>query len=77
MEIQRFSRSPLESFKDIPSHLSCSYYVGNIIKLVEQLKYLGRFIRSTEKDIEIRIAKARSALNNACILFGNKKCPTI
>ena len=31
---------------------------GNIIKQVENFKYLGSFIISTNKDIEIRIAKA-------------------
>ena len=42
---------------------------GNIIKQVENFKYLGSFIISPDKYIEIRIAKA-------CILFGNQKCPT-
>ena len=37
---------------------------GNIIKQVENFKYLGSFIRSTEKDIEIIIAKAWPALNS-------------
>ena len=37
---------------------------GNIIRQVENFKYLGSFIRSTEKDIKIRIAKAWSELNS-------------
>ena len=36
----------------------------NIIKQVENFKYLGSYIESTENDIEIIIAKAWSALNS-------------
>ena len=42
---------------------------GNIIKQVENFKYLGSVIGSTEKDIEIRIAKAWSALNSMLTIW--------
>ena len=44
----------------------------NIIKQVENFKYLGSFIRSTEKDIEIRIAKYWSALNSMRTIWKSK-----
>ncbi len=36
---------------------------GNLLKVVEDFKYLGSYIASTERDIEIRIGKAWGALN--------------
>ena len=36
---------------------------GNLIKVVKDFKYLGSYIASTEKDIEIRIGKAWGAVN--------------
>ena len=36
---------------------------GNVIKQVEDFKYLGSFIASTEHDIDIRLGKAWGALN--------------
>ena len=45
---------------------------GNIIKQVENFKYLGSYIGSTEKDIEILIAKAWSALNSMHTIWKSK-----
>ena len=36
---------------------------GNLLKVVEDFKYLGSYIASTERDIEIKIGKAWGALN--------------
>ena len=36
---------------------------GNMIKRVEDLKYLGSYIKLTDRDVNIRIAKAWAALN--------------
>ena len=36
---------------------------GNLLKVVEDFKYLGSYIASTERDIEIRIGQAWGALN--------------
>ena len=36
---------------------------GNLLKVVKDFKYLGSYIASTEKDIEIRLGKAWGALN--------------
>ena len=35
---------------------------GNLLKVVEDFRYLGSYIASTERDIEIRIGKAWGAL---------------
>ena len=45
---------------------------GNIKKQVENFKYLGSNIESTEKDIEIRISKAWSALNSMRTIWKSK-----
>ena len=45
---------------------------GHTIKKVENFKYLGSYIGSTEKDIEIRIAKAWSALNSMNTIWKSK-----
>ena len=37
---------------------------GNMIKRVEVFKHLGSFIKSTERDINIKIAKVWAALNS-------------
>ena len=36
---------------------------GNKLKKVDKFKYLGAWIQSSEKDMEIRIGQAWSALN--------------
>ena len=36
---------------------------GNMIKQVEEFKYLGIYIKSADRDINIRISKAWVALN--------------
>ena len=46
---------------------------GNIIAKVENVNYLGSCIGSTEKDIQIRIAKAWSALNSMQEIWKSKK----
>ena len=45
---------------------------GNIIKQVENFKYLGSFIRSTENYIKIRISEAWSALNSMHTIWNSK-----
>ena len=50
---------------------------GNIIKQVENFKYLGSYIRSTENDIEIRIAKVWSALNSIHTIWKSKMCDNL
>ena len=37
---------------------------GNMIKGVEDFKYLGSYIKSTDRDINIRIAKVWADLNS-------------
>ena len=50
---------------------------GNIIKQVENFKYLGSYIRSTENDIEIRIAKVWSALNSIHTIWKSTMCDNL
>ena len=45
---------------------------GNIVVKVENFNYLGSCIRSTEKDIQIRIAKAWSALKSMQEIWKSK-----
>ena len=42
---------------------------GHNIKRVEDFKYLGSYIGSTERDVNIRIAKAWAALNNMNVIW--------
>ena len=46
--------------------------ICHCIKLVNNLKYLGSYIGSTERDIKIRIAQAWSALNNMNTIWRSK-----
>lgn len=41
------------------------------IKQVEDFKYLGSFITSTEHDVNIRLGKAWDALNEHCLDLNN------
>ena len=41
------------------------------IKQVEDFKYLGSFITSTEHDVNIRLGKAWDALNEYCLDLNN------
>ena len=45
---------------------------GNIIKRVEDFKYLGSYIKSTDRDVNIRIAKAWAALNSMQSIWKSK-----
>ena len=45
---------------------------GSVINQVEDFKYLGRYIRSTKRDINIRISKAWAALNSMNIIWKSK-----
>ena len=45
---------------------------GKIISKVENVNYIGSCIGSTEKDIQIRIAKAWSALNSMQAIWKSK-----
>ena len=45
---------------------------GSVINEVEDFKYLGRYIRSTKRDVNIRIAKAWGALNSMNTIWKSK-----
>ena len=45
---------------------------GNMIKRVEDFKYLGSYIKSTDRDVNIRIAKAWAALNSVQSIWKSK-----
>ena len=45
---------------------------GSIINEVEDFKYLGSYIRSTKRDVNIRIAKAWAALNSMNTIWKSK-----
>ena len=45
---------------------------GSIINVVEDFKYLGRYIRSTKRDVNIRISKAWAALNSKNTIWKSK-----
>ena len=46
--------------------------VGNMIKREEDLKYLGSYINSTDRDVNIRIAKTWDALNSMQSIWKSK-----
>ena len=45
---------------------------GNMIKRVEDFKYLGSYIKSTDRYVDIRIAKAWTALNSMQSIWKSK-----
>ena len=45
---------------------------GNMIKRVEHYKYLGSYIKSTDRDVNIIIAKAWVALNSMQSIWKSK-----
>ena len=45
---------------------------GNMIKRVEDLNYLGRYIKLTDRNVNIRIVKVWTALNNMQSIWKSK-----
>ena len=45
---------------------------GNMIKQVEDFKYLGSYIESTDRDVNIKIAKVWAALNSMQSIWKSK-----
>ena len=44
---------------------------GTLLKLVDKFTYLGSSVESTEKDIDMRLTKAWTAINRLSI-YGNQ-----